>query len=258
MTYLSTLLFAILCYLLCFSSACVVPQKVIRMEPDTQENVFWYQGQAIAEKKQDQIVTRAAFSHANREYLIFDVEIFNEQERSILVTPEVMTLASETGAKRRAIDPEHMLLSMEVQQSRQEANAANAAIAGGIILVGAAVAVAVSDDGDNGSTESWTGDVVDDYDAVDVVVDAVLPAVALTLDFHQDPILSSPVSSLPLTNEALFWQETVLRRTTLRPGEHIRGLVAFPRFDEVRELIISIPVEQEEFIFRFQQQVIQP
>ncbi|MEL6971421.1 MAG: hypothetical protein AAFO02_14745 [Bacteroidota bacterium] len=256
MTYRSTLLFAVLSYLLLFSSACVVPQKVIRVEPDTQENVFWYQGQAIAEKKQDNIITRAAFSHANREYLIFDVEIFNEKEEAILVTPEVMTLASQTGPKRRAIDPEYMLLSMEVQQSRQEANAKNAAIAGGIILVGAAVAVAVSDNGDS-NVDSWTGEV-DNYTATDVVVDAVLPAVALTLDFHQAAILSSPVDALPLTNEALFWQENVLRRTTLRPGEHIRGLVAFPRFDDVRELTFTAPIEEEEFVFLFQQRTYQP
>ena len=257
MKHHTILLSAALCYLLCFSSACVVPQKVIRMEPDTQENVFWYQGQAIAEKKQDSIISRAAFSHANREYLIFDLEIFNEQSRPILVSPEVMTLASETGAPRRAIDPEQMLLSLEVQESRREADAANAAIAGGVILVGAAVAVAVSDANDDSDGDGWTNDV-DDFTAVDVVTEAVLPAAVIALDFHQDRILSSPVSSLPATDEILFWQDVVLRRTTLRPGEHIRGLVAFPRFDEVRELILTVPIEREQFVYRFTQRVFQP
>lgn len=258
MKYSFTVLSAALLYLALSSSACVVPQKVIRVEPDQQENVFWYQGQAVAEKKQESIVVRSAFSHANREYLIFDVEVFNEGDQPILVSPEVMSITSTSGSKRRAADPENMLLSMEMQQSRQEANAANAAIAGGVLLVGAAVAVAVSDDGENLSDNDGDGWVDDTYDAADVIVDAVLPAISIGLSFHQDPILSSPVDALPAPDEAYFWQEVVLRRTTLRPNEHIRGLVAFPRLDDTRELTLEVPVEREDFIFKFVQRLYQP
>lgn len=242
-----------------FLSSCVVPQKVIRVQPDNNENVFWHQGQAIAEKKQDNIVVRSAFSHANREYLIFDIEVFNERTEPILVTPEVMSLAGDTGPARRALDPEKILLSMEIEDSRQRANATNAAIVGGVVLVGAAIAVAVSDNDDcvdNSDTGSdWDGD---DYGTAEVISDAVIPAVSLWLDFHQDPILSVPPSDLPATNEVFFWEETTLRRTTLRPGEHIRGLVAFPRLDETQTLNLEVPVETEEFLFLFTQKVFQP
>ncbi len=258
MKYPSTVFLAALLYLILSTSACVVPQKVIRVEPDNQENVFWYQGQAIAEKKQDSIVVRAAFSHANREYLIFDIEVFNEGSAPILVTPEVMTIINNAGSKRRAADPENILLSMDMQQSRQEANAKNAAIAGGVLLVGAAVAVAVSDDGENNIDTDGDGWVDDRYSTADVLVDAVLPAISLGLSFHQDAILSSPVSELPTTDEAHFWQDVVLRRTTLRAGEHTRGLIAFPRLDETRSLTMEIPVEQQDFVFQFVQRVYQP
>ena len=244
-----------LLFLILLTSACAVPQKVIRMAPDESENVFWYQGQAIAEKKQDSIVVRAAFSHANREYLIFDVEVFNERPEPILVSPEVMSLANTTGIRHGAMDPEQVLLTMEIDQSRQEANAKNAAIVGGVVLVGAAVAVAVSDNDSDSSDDDWE---YDDYDAADVVVDAVLPAVSLGLSFHQASVLSTPVDEIPTTNDAYFWQDVVLRRTTLRPGEHIRGLVAFPRFDESRELNLLIPVESEDFTFLFTQRVFHP
>lgn len=258
MKYSLTLFLAPLLYLALSTSACVSPQKVIRVEPDEQENVFWYQGQAIAEKKQDSMVVRAAFSHANREYLIFDVEVFNEGSAPILVTPEVMTITNNAGSKRRAANPESILLSMDIKQSQQEANAKNAAIAGGIILVGAAVAVAVSDDGDNNIDTDGDGWVDDSYDARDVLVDAVLPAISFGLSFNQAPILSSPVSELPTSEEAYFWKEVVLRRTTLRAGEHIRGLVAFPRLDETQSLTLEVPIEQEDFIFQFVQRVYQP
>lgn len=259
MNKLSTLLFIFLSTMILLSSACVVPQKVIRVQPDDQENVFWYQGQAIAEKKQADIVVRSAFSHANREYLIFDIEVFNERSEAILVTPEIMTLAGDTGPARRALDPEKILLSMEMEQSRQKANATNAAIVGGVVLVGAAIAVAVSDDDNDSDSDSNDSDwESDDYTTGAAITDAVIPAVSLWLDFHQDPVLSVPPSELPNTDDIYFWDETTLRRTTLRPGEHIRGLVAFPRIDDTETLNLKVPIETEDFLFMFTQRVFQP
>lgn len=238
------------------SSGCFTPHQIVRVAPEAQENIFWHQGQAIAEKKQDSIIVRAAFSHAEHKYLLFDVEVFNEKETPILVSPEALSLLTPSKYHLPAIDPEAVILSMEMRASQQEANAKNAAVAGSVILVGAAVAVAVSSDDSPNYEDNDTDEAV--YDALSFTADVVLPAIAWGVHFHQDPILSEYPEALPSPQELIFWQDIVLRRTTLRPGESIRGLVAFPRYDNTQQLELIFPIEQDEFRFLFTQKLYQP
>lgn len=234
-------------------TSCFTPQKIVRIAPQEQENIFWYQGQAIAEKKQDSVIVRAAFSHTDRKYLLFDVEVFNEKDVPILVSPEVLSLKTPNNHQFPAIDPESIILSMEMRASQKEANAKNAAVVGGVVLVGAAVVAATSDNG-SGNDNSYDSD---DYDALDFAAD-VVPSIAWGLSFHQDPILTEYPQALPTSEQIPFWQDIVLRRTTLRPGESIRGLVAFPRFDNTNALELIIPIEMDNFLFLFTQQLYQP
>ncbi|MGH1436282.1 MAG: hypothetical protein ACRBG0_17680 [Lewinella sp.] len=235
-------------------TGCFTPQKVIRIAPEAQENVFWFQGQPIAEKKQDSVIVRAAFSHTDRKYLLFDIEVINEKDFPILVSPEVLSLKTTNGYQMSALDPEDVILSMEMRASQKEANAKNAAVAGGIVLVGAAVVAATSDN-DSGSDNYYDNDALD---ALEFAVDVAVPTIAWGLSFHQDPILTEYPEALPSSEQLLFWQEIVLRRTTLRPGESIRGLVAFPRFDNTQSLKLTIPLENDSFEFLFTQKLYQP
>ena len=237
-----------------FLTGCFTPQKVVRIAPEAQENIFWYQGQAIAEKKQDNVIVRAAFSHTDRKYLLFDVEVFNEKNAPILVSPEVFSIKTPNGYQMPAFDPEAIILSMEMRASQQEANAKNAAVVGGVVLVGAAVVAATSDHG-SGSDSNYESD---DYDALLFAADVVVPTIAWGLSFHQDPILTEYPAAFPSSEQLLFWQDIVLRRTTLRPGESIRGLVAFPRFDSATSLEVNVPLEKDNFLFLFTQKLYQP
>jgi hypothetical protein len=235
-------------------TGCFTPQKIVRIAPEAQENIFWYQGQAIAEKKQDSVIVRAAFSHTDRKYLLFDVEVFNEKNAPILISPEVLSLKTSNNYQLPALDPEAIILSMEMRASQQEANAKNAAVAGGIVLVGAAVVAATSDNGSS-SDNNYASD---DYDALAFAADVVVPTIAWGLSFHQDPILTEYPVAFPSSEQLPFWQDIVLRRTTLRPGESIRGLVAFPRFDNATSLELNIPLEKDNFLFLFTQKLYQP
>lgn len=252
-TYCNLLLFLGFGLLL---TGCFTPQKIIRIAPEAQENIFWYQGQAIAEKKQDSVIVRAAFSHSDRNYLLFDVEVFNEKDSPILVSPEVLSLKTPSDYLLPAIDPEAIILSQEMRASQQEANAKNAAIVGGVVLVGAAVVAATSDSDADSDTDSDYDS--DDYDALNFAADVVVPSIAWGLSFHQDPILTEYPESLPTADHISFWQDIVLRRTTLRPGEHIRGLVAFPRYDNTATLEMNVPIEKDNFRFLFTQRLYQP
>ena len=234
-------------------TGCFTPRTVIRMQPDESENVFWSNGQAIAEQIQDSVIARAAFSHATPEYLIFDIEVINQGGSSILVAPEDLYIATPQNFQLPAIDPERQLLSMEIDASRQEARAKNTAVATGLIAAGAIIAVAATSDGDAGD-----GDDFDDYDAVDAAVDVAIPALYLSTAFRQEAVLSAPISALPLPYDPIFWSDYTLRKTTLRPGESVRGLVAFNRFDQTDRFELALPLEELKFRFSFEQVLIQP
>ncbi|HKK75627.1 MAG TPA: hypothetical protein VJ953_11185 [Saprospiraceae bacterium] len=249
--------FFLFCCSILFSS-CFVPREVIRIAPDESERVFWHQGQAIAEAQLDNIIARAAYSHANRDYLVFDVEVFNESDQPCLLSPENFSLTTAQNLRLRAADPEKEMFALDMNSSRNEARAKNWAVAGGVALATAAVVAAVSSDG----ADNIDGLVGDGYNAVDASLDlaAGVANIAWGLSFHNDPVLSVPANVLPPIGSYDFWQSVALRRTTIMPGSSIRGLVAFPRNKQrtAGTLLLDVPLECAVFRFRFTQMNFQP
>lgn len=231
---------------------------MIRIAPDSSESVFWHQGQAIAEAESRGILARAAFSHANWEYLVFDVEIFNETSDRCLVSPENFSLTTDQNVLIRAADPDKALFTMEMDASRREANAKNAALVGGIVLAAAAVVAATSSDGGDAATDGYVDDT---YDAVDASLDVVEEAAmaAWGLSFYDDSVLSVPTNALPAIGSYDFWQNVALRRTTIMPNGSIRGLVVFPRASSTEGgIVLAVPLECGSFTFRFTQMNFRP
>lgn len=248
----------IFCCLSLLLSACFAPRQVIRIAPEESEKVFWHQGQAIAEVEENQILARAAYSHANRDYLVFDVEVFNESDRSCLLSPENFSLMTAQDLRIRAANPEVEMFSMDMDASRREALTKNWAIVGGVALVAGAVAVAASSDGEGATTNGY---VDDSYDVVDAGLDLAegVSMVAWGLSFRSDPVLSVSPDVLPEIASYDFWQNVALRRTTIMPGASVRGLVAFPRKTATEgSLLLAVPLECAIFSFRFKQRNFQP
>lgn len=256
-TYTQFFLFSLV--LLVFN-ACYAPKPLVRISPDQEENVFWHQGQAIAESRQDDIVARAAFSHFHGDYALFDVELINESEHTFLLDPKDLSITSDKGTRIPAIDPEMNIFSMQMEASRQEARRKNNAIIAGAVAVTAVVAVAVATSDDSPSsaqTDNNARSIEQSYNTVDLAVDVLSPAVALAIDFRRGELLSHEAAALPSTNTLEFWENIALRKTTLRPGDVVRGLVGFHKHAS-KNLLLKIPAHTTEFEFLFQQQVYQP
>jgi hypothetical protein len=239
------------------ASSCFTPQQVIRISPAPSENVFWHQGQPIAEDKRDSIIARAAYSHANRDYLIFDLEFFNESSQPCLITPEQLTLRTDGNFQLPAVDPERLLFTAEMDASRREARAKNWAVAGGVALASAAVVAAANSDSADEETAAWDESNYDEVDAAADVAES-LSMIAWGVSFQQEPVLSVTADVLPHTDDPIFWRQVALRRTTLMPGAHIRGLVAFARATDAADFTLQVPTECTSFSFRFVQRVFQP
>lgn len=244
-------------------SSCYTPQAIIKVEPNVSENIFWYQGQPIAEAKKDSVITRAAFSHVNGQFFLFDVEVFNEKDTPILVSPEMMSLYVSKEFRIPAMDPEKIILSKAIKASKDEARRKNNTIIAGVVLVGAAVAVAANNsnnDNDSDNDDYQSSYYEDDNytdENINTLTDVALPLIAMSVDFHQERILSTQINTIPSTEHISFWEQATLRKTTLRPGESIRGLVAFTRHSS-SQLSLHIPIQKTEFEFLFNQQSYQP
>jgi hypothetical protein len=252
-------------FLLLTLCSCAVPQAVIRVEPNKDEDVRWNYGQAIAEKSEDGLQVSAMFNSYDRKYLVFNVEVVNQREEEVLVTPEQFYLALPSGIRVPAINPETHLFSLDVESSRREANLKNGAIALGVLSVAtlaAGVAADIHENKEVSNANALDNTVVNDGGILDNTANA-LNAAMLTADIaiglaseahavrERDPGLLS-------TQERDYWSDFTLRRTTLRKGENVKGRVIFLRQDAMRDFLFMIPVEQRVFSFGFKQRVFMP
>lgn len=246
-------------------SSCAVPQAVVRMEPAADQKIRWDYGQAIVEKTVDSLFGRAAFDHAEKEFLVFNVDVTNLSQRDQLVAPEQFYLTTSTGTRYFALDPEKQLFSMEVQENVREANAKNAAVFAGVVAAAAVTAVVVSEikdakeDRNNNNNNSNNENRNNNQDNTNFLlsVPLVINSGATNQSVVQQNI-DNFEPNLPTTGDRGFWMDYSLRKTTLAPGEKARGKVLFYRQDALKDFLLMLPVEQSVFSFGFKQKVFQP
>lgn len=256
--YLSTVLHALI--LAGILSSCAVPQAVIRMEPAPDQQIRWDYGQAIVEKSVDSLFGRAAFDHAEKEYLVFNVDVTNLGHKDQLVAPELFYLTTSTGTRYFALDPEKQLFSMEVQENIREANAKNAAVVAGVVAAAAVTAVVVSEikDDKNDRNNNNNNEIRNNNSSGTDLLFSVPLVLNATPAPYVAPLIDNFEPNAPTTRERSFWTDYTLRKTTLAPGEKVRGKVLFRRQDTLRDFLFMLPVEQTVFSFGFKQKVFQP
>lgn len=224
-------------------------EKVYLQEADIG---YWQKGQGIGEKKLDDVVVEAVYSHSDKEYTYFDVAFENVGTNRITLNPRDFRLHDANGGiQQRAIDPELMILSMEVNQSKKEANNKTLAlVAGTVIVAGTVAAIATSDGSSTDSGDDVDEDCIDD-NYVFVNHSPRFGAPVEYLYFSQEPILSTNHNLLPRNDALIFWQEYTIRRSTVFPDQRIRGLVAFRKLKNIDKSRLIIPIGENEVSFDF-------
>jgi hypothetical protein len=185
------------------------------------------------------------------------------------VAPEQFYLTTSTGNRYFAIDPEKQLFSMEARENVREANAKNAAVLAGVVAVAAVTAAVVSEVNDNKNNHNTNNNSNNENrnnnnnnnNNNNTNLFLSLPLV-LNSTTASETVVESRVSDfqpdLPTTGNRNFWMDYTLRKTTLAPGEKVRGKVLFPRQDALRDFLLMVPVEQTVFSFGFKQKVFIP
>lgn len=231
-------------------ASCATPRAVIRMNP-VSENVRWNYGQAFASDTITGIVVEAAFDRSTPEYNIFDVSVINRSNMNYVVDPANFSFQEtryDEGPANvyRALDPENMLLAIDQKESKDEADAKNAAI-GAVVVAGAVVATAAI--------------VAANADDVEVrhhhhrhADPGIMVATPIILDGMDEP--------MPTMTEAErrrdMWMNGTVRKTTLEPGYRIDGKVYFPRFEKPATYVLQLPVDDQLAQIAFNQLTFHP
>lgn len=233
-------------------ASCATPRAVIRMNP-VSENVRWNYGQAFASDTITGIVVEAAFDRSTPEYNIFDVTVINQSNMSYVVNPanfQFQEVRYDDGPINiyRALDPENMLLAIDQKESKDEADAKNAAI-GAVVVAGAVVATAAIVAANSNDTEVHHHR--NHYRHADP---GIMVATPIFLGGTDEP--------MPAMTEAErrrdMWANGTVRKTTLEPGYRIDGKIYFPRFEKPATYLLKLPVDEQYVEIAFNQLTFHP
>jgi hypothetical protein len=230
-------------------ASCATPRAIIRMNP-VSENVRWNYGQAFASDTVTGIVVEAAFDRSTPEYNIFDVTVINRSNMNYVVSPadfHFQEVRYDEGPVNiyRALDPENMLLAIDKKESKDQADAKNAAI-GAVVVAGAVVATAAIVAANSNDVE-----VRHHHRHADP---GILVATPIFLGGSNEPMAAMTEAE----RRRDMWANGTVRKTTLEPGYRIDGKVYFPRFEKPATYVLRLPVDEQFAQIAFNQLTFHP
>jgi hypothetical protein len=221
---------------------------VLRLTP-LSDDLLWVNG--LAAVVEDGKLARAgvAFVRPEQELVGFHVEIENTSMAPLLVDPSRFYYAACTRAadgksrkcqpSRWAVDPEKVLLELDIAHSRQVAGQANKeALAGAFILLDMAAAMA----GAAKKNPALTGAAI----AHSAQMGDVIDGIEAEGDQH----------ALAYEAQRGKWEGVALRKTTLLPGNRLAGMVYVPRARAAAEVRLHLRLGNEVMAFPFKQVLI--
>lgn len=241
--------------LLIFLGTACAPIRVVRLEPAEPESSsrLLYGNAVLSQWTTDARVDLSYYDTSN-DYLIFHLEIENQSRQAFDFNPAEITLNTNLGEIRRAIDPEVQLLSMDLDHARQRSNQRAMTWVSGSLAVLGTVASIVAETADNPT-------VADDNALIaDVSFDLAESLTFININTNNQIIRYQmlPQEEIPAPDSRFFWLDHSLRITTVRPGETVMGKVAFPRADKANFFTVEVPLQGQRLSYEFRQRVFIP
>ena len=228
-SYKSVLLVTLLLLTACSS------QKFFNIEPEGNDYDY-YEGRKIETLTGDDIDASLNYEFQDNGNFVFYLYVANNSERNVLIDPDTFLSVNSTNRTDdrlvEAIDPEHQI--ERIKNDMSDLDDSHAASVGMNCLFATFNVVADIADGEEG----------------DAVIDAGYWASEID-DENKDYEYNTD----RLKNDKLFWENEVLRITTLYPGEETGGMVFFPIVPEAKKFKIVFEIEDVEFEFPFKQHI---
>lgn len=240
-----------------FMAACV-PAKIVRVEPASEDDIArYFYGTPMVERSSSEALVEVGFYDADRQYLVFSLEVENTGTENFDLDPVDIVLRPDIGGELHAIDPEVERLGLDLNDSKQTANRKTAALVLGTVAVAGAIAAIANDDIDDVADNNGTLELA--YDLNTTLNFSGLAVDALYLGTQPSGHYFIPdADEMPPTSNRLFWLDFSMRRTTIRPGERVYGKIVFPRVDESLKVEVIVPVAGQEYRFPFRQMLYRP
>lgn len=232
--------FALLC---CISvsllfNACVSPAPVYRLT-SFDADPTWIHGREYVVKRVSSHEVGLRYSYMRGRLLVFDVDIVNMSNSDLLVDPATfysVPLKDKTAAHNAdggrvfAINPEPMIEQIEKSISRENASAANAALAD-LTLATGKIVTDIAGIGDPKSKQEPEKKARREREE---------ESERFNREMRYDAAMRR------LTDERTEWERYALRKHTLHPDETLRGSIYFPVQEEARFLTVVLSVRGEE------------
>ena len=232
--FVSMLLFAS-----CFASA-----PVYRLTP-LSPNSIWRYGQEVVSLQDSVVDVAVSFSDTYEGGLVFDVEVENLTEHPVLISPEQfcaipLTEIQDTALKKgvpifHAQDPERRIESVDLRKSREQASYENAnaidAVGSMIGLIGSIASIGESKTDEQREKEKqWEDRQTNDRVERDIS--------------HANAVRQ-------FEDERRIWGTDALRKTTLLPGQILRGEIHVATLVNSRlvQLLVTVDGTTRRFLF---------
>jgi hypothetical protein len=221
---------------------CASPAPLVRLEPRSGKHVVWVAGRAVLAKEQDGVRAAAAFEQQDGNLLALRVEVENQTDGSLEVTPERITFVTckavgndSCGGAYQVVDPEDVIAHLDERQSREAANAKNeAAFNTSLVLLSAVGDVASLASPRHRRRGSDT---------------------LVAIEHAEASAARAEATQGSLASRRQVWSDVALRRTTLASGRGTSGLVYVPVTLDAAYVWIFVQAGGHEFPFGFKQQV---
>jgi hypothetical protein len=226
----------------------VPPASILKLKPQT-ENLEWYKGKEIATLTNDSISIIISFDRSlNNDYL-FDVDVINYSEKSLLVEPEKFSYKMISGTKKQnelltattAKDPEKVILDLQKAYSLHQSQVQTQTMVyslGYFLQFASQTKALVTNDVELSNRVDRQGHRLKENELID--------------DIQNQRVSES------LENSTYIWEILALRKTTLKKNESISGKVFFPVRETAKKLEFTFPIGENELKMSFNQEVVLP
>lgn len=218
--------------------SCSAPKNILKLKPQS-EQTSWFYGQEFTGDSVYGIIAKVAFDEVDHPWYLFDVEISNRSNMSLLVDPAQFFCVPLNGKLEPfnsdtiyAVDPEAKIMELDRNLAYNAANQKNQL---GLTLLAAGIDVA-------------TGIAVlsDDNPRNDNFRTDLFPA---TLAESQN----NRFEAIDLNELRDTWKSTTLRKTTLEKGFAMHGKILVPIVPDASYVQLNIPVDDELIRINFMQ-----
>ena len=203
------------------------PAPLLQLDVIDDNNAYWLDGQEIAFLSQCGLDAHVVYSHNDNEHLYFDALFENNGETSILIDPSQISVDNLlSGHSFTVVDPEPEIVRIRRNLARDAAQRRTLFAVATVATTAAILAT--------------RGEAVSDNQLNNNIIIVDNSTNAQVLPFKSLGILSVPPNLLPPAWTLAFWKDCVARKTTLLPGQSMRGLLVVKDYPSLRKMTIGV------------------